>query len=57
MKDPFDQNSKIYLIKDHIRDDLDTVAVKAGCTLHLWTRLDFAGAYTVVTAGFQDRLI
>ena len=39
------------------RDDLDTVGVKAGCSLHLWTRLDFDGAYTVVTAGFKDRLV
>jgi len=40
-----------------MRDDLDTVGVKAGCSLHLWTRLDFDGAYTVVTAGFKDRWI
>lgn len=40
-----------------MRDDLDTVGVKAGCSLHLWTRLNFAGAYTVVTAGFQDRWV
>ena len=40
----------------HHRDDLDTVGIKAGCTVHLWTRLHFAGAYTIITAGYHDRL-
>ena len=43
------------MIKANVRDDLDTVGVKAGCSLHLWTRLNFEGAYIVVTAGFHDR--
>jgi len=40
-----------------MRDDLDTVGVKAGCTVHLWTRLHFAGAYTIITAGYHDRWV